>query len=253
MVDITLPIYNIPEDTSSAMYAVLTPVVISEVTTGAVGGTGAFDQLMAGVKAHLDTEFENGRITGSEYTKAYIETSQIAMQTALQFVLGKDQAFWAAQTAQIQAVTARIAMEAARFNYLNLLPLQEAGLVTQNATAAYGLANTLPAQLANLQEQLVLLTQQAEVQRAQTSNTLLDGVTPVGGVMGSQEALYNQQITSYKRDAECKAAKIFSDSWITQKTIDSGLTAPTCFTNDSVNEVLAVVMGNNFPGLSPIA
>lgn len=253
MTDITSSAFQIPEGTTAALYAVVTPIAITDLTTGVVGGTGAFDLLMAGMKVQLDGEYEQGRITGAEYTKAYIELTQSAMQTALQFVLGKDQAFWAAQNAQIQAITGLIALETARYTYANNLPLQTAGLTLQNETASYNLTSTLPAQLANLQEQLVLLTWQAEVQRAQVSGTLLDGATAVGGVMGAQEALYNQQITSYKRDAENKFAKIFSDSWITQKTIDSGLLPPQAFTNDSVNEVLAAIMNTNFPGMVPVA
>jgi hypothetical protein len=46
-----------------------------------------------------------------------------------------------------------------------------------------------------------------------------DGALIVGSI-GKQKALYDQQITSYKRDAEHKATKLFTDTWITQKTLD---------------------------------
>ena len=42
-----------------------------------------------------------------------------------------------------------------------------------------------------------------------------------------------------------KAARIFSDAWITQKTIDEGLTAPTGFTNASLDQVLLAIKVNN--------
>ncbi|MBQ5153795.1 hypothetical protein EGM85_11085, partial [Macrococcus caseolyticus] len=60
-----------------------------------------------------------------------------------------------------------------------------------------------------------------------------------------QKELYTQQITSYQRDAEVKAAKLFTDAWITQKTIDEGLTPPNGFTNASVDDVLSTVKRNN--------
>lgn len=65
------------------------------------------------------------------------------------------------------------------------------------------------------------------------------------GSIGKQKALYDQQITSYQRDAEVKAAKIFSDAWITQKTIDEGLTAPSALQNASLDRILTVIKTNN--------
>ena len=83
-----------------------------------------------------------------------------------------------------------------------------------------------------------------ESARAQTLDTRTDGLA-VSGSVGKQKALYSQQITSYQRDAEVKAAKLFTDAWITQKTIDEGLTAPSNFANDSVNTILGVLKANN--------
>lgn len=256
----TDPIFEIPETTVDEMYQKVLAVKIEDLTTGAINGTGAFDKLMASVKQHLQAEYEIGRITGNEYTKAYIEMSNAALQTALQFVLGREQAFWAAQTAQIQAVTARVALEAAKYNYDNLLPIQKDTaqvaldtarynydymLPLQRDTALFNLNQLQPAQVALITAQRLLVREQTEVQHAQFSDFLLDGVTTVRGVMGSQKDLYRQQITSYQRDAEVKAARIFTDAWITQKTIDDGLLAPDNFTNNSVNGVLGVIKANN--------
>ncbi len=89
-----------------------------------------------------------------------------------------------------------------------------------------------------------LLDEQVESTRAQTLDTRTDGAT-VTGAIGKQKDLYTQQITAYKRDSEIKAARIFSDAWITQKTIDEGLTAPTGFTNASLDQVLLAIKVNN--------
>ena len=97
------------------------------------------------------------------------------------------------------------------------------------------------------EKQVVLTTEQAESQRAQTLDTRLDGAT-VTGLMGKQKELYSQQITSYKRDAEVKAGKLWIDAWITMKTIDEGLLPPDQFTNIEINEVLATLKTNNVLG-----
>jgi hypothetical protein len=42
-----------------------------------------------------------------------------------------------------------------------------------------------------------------------------------------------------------KASKIFSDAWITMKTIDEGLVPPNGFTNASLDTVLTALKTNN--------
>ena len=98
-----------------------------------------------------------------------------------------------------------------------------------------------------VEKQVILVSEQGEAQRAQTQDTRSDGATVVG-LLGKQKALYDQQITSYKRDAEVKAGKLWVDAWITMKTIDEGLLPPNQFTNTEVNEVLAALKTNNMLG-----
>lgn len=106
-----------------------------------------------------------------------------------------------------------------------------------NRTKEYTLENLLPAQHQMIQEQV-------EGARAQTLNTRTDG-TVVVGLIGKQKDLYTQQIDSYQRDAEVKAAKMFIDSWVTQKTIDEGLLAPTSLQNASVDTIMQRIKVNN--------
>lgn len=92
--------------------------------------------------------------------------------------------------------------------------------------------------------QIKLVQEQMESQRSQTTDFRSDGL-PVTGLTGKQKALYEQQITSYKRDAEVKAAKLFTDAWITQKTIDEGLSPPGNFANPSLDSILQTLKNNN--------
>lgn len=298
-VDLTKPEFQFPDGSLNDPVSKLS---IEDVTTGSLTGSGAFDTLMRGFRAHLEEEFNQGRITGDDYTKAYIALTESAMNQSIAFLLGKDGAYWQAQQAQIQAFIARVQLEetkvrlaATQFDASNqkanyaltkmrmvseevnycsgkytleeMLPLQKAGLVTENNisnynlttllpaqnnklvientgqqiandTANYNLANTLPAQLQTVLQQRLMLNEQTEAQRAQTTDTRTDGL-PMAGVLGKQKDLYQQQITSYQRDSELKVAKIFSDAWITQKTIDEGLTPPTSFTNQEIEKVLS--------------
>ena len=87
-------------------------------------------------------------------------------------------------------------------------------------------------------KQLVLIDEQVDAARAQTKDTITGGVTNVGGILGSQRQLYDQQKQSYIHDSMNKAAKLLSDAWTTQKTVDDGWTPPGAFLNAYIDPAL---------------
>lgn len=247
IIDMADPRFNFPPigETAEAVPALTNDSFTSRV----VDGTGTFDWMMAGVKAQLDGEFKSGRITGAEYTKAYIALTQSVMAASVQFLLGRDAAFWASVQAQILSTTALVGLETAKLTMLEArgqalvaeatFALTKMKIATESATydqAAFATNVVGP-------EQVLLIREQKESARAQTMDTRSDGATVVGAV-GKQKDLYAQQITSYKRDAETKVAKIFSDAWITQKTLDEGLLPPNSFTNASIDAIMGELKTN---------
>ena len=297
-VDLSDGRFQIPDEDDS-LYDNVERLTNEDLTTRVVDGSGVFDALMSGLSAHLKKEYEQNRITGEQYTKAYTASLGGALQTAASFLLGRDQAYWQAvlaqmqaRTTEIQVVTARVQLEVAKaqlatariqamnaeaefaltkmkiatedqqycllkvqteqgeYTLTEIMPLQMAQLTLQNSgldldndTKSFTLTQILPTQK-------TLLEEQVEVQRAQTMDTRTNGVE-IRGSVGKQKDLYTQQITSYQRDAEVKAAKLFTDAWITQKTIDEGLLPPGAFRNDSINVILRNIKANNDININP--
>lgn len=254
--DLTSQIYQVASDLNSPSYQQVSKIGNVDYTSGSVDGTGTFDVMMQGVKAQLQEEYTKGRITGAEYTKAYVALVQGVMQNATQFLLGRDQAYWQAVNAQVAMVTARVQLEIAKYEAVTAriqaetakadFALTKAKIGTEDAQYGqlkFQIDNLLPAQLLVLQGQAKLVNEQVEVQHAQTMYNRTDNF-PVTGLLGQQKSLYAQQIKSYQRDAEQKVAKIFSDAWITQKTIDEGITPPNSFTNATLDEVLGALKTN---------
>lgn len=416
--------YSIPGDINSDAYDVLVRLSDSDLTTGAINGTGAFDKLMVGVAAQLQGEYDAGRITGVEYTKAYIALTGSALSSSLQYLLSRDAAYWQAVQAQAASVTARVQLATAKaqnataqleamnvkanyalaklklstmdieyatgkYNLDNILPAQnilltdqhnqtiqqtsnlateqdnmikqgtlidsqKIGQDNQNATSAYNLENLLPSQLAQTNAQTSLLSydlttvkpaevanlnkqgtlldsqklgqdkansisdynlstvlpaqvamtnaqklgqdkqtetanytlnnllpkqvdlldeqiagavkdtetktytldelmpvqklslqEQAEAQRGQTMNTRSDGTTPIAGSIGKQNELYAQQVVSYQKDSQLKAAKVFSDVWITCRSIDEGFPLPTQFDTAATQAAMQAIIDAN--------
>ena len=160
--------FKVPVQTSSLLLKPVQRLQVGDYTSGQVNGTGVFDKIMSGISAHLKAEFDRDRITGAEYTKAYIALTQSAMATALQFMMNAETTFWASQGSQIDAISGlirlesdRVAYATAQYNFEVLLPLQRDQAQIQLDTATYNLQHTLPAQLD-------LLEKQAETQDFQT-------------------------------------------------------------------------------------
>lgn len=249
-IDMSGPEWDIPGGDDSPIFGAIDKISNESLTTREVGGSGTFDALMESAHNHLKAEFKANRITGGEYTKAYIAMMESCMSNAVQFLLGRDQAYWAAAMAQIQAVTARVQLATSKAQFV-LAKIQALSAKSEYALTKMKIATeseTYCAALFNadqmLPQQLKLLTEQTEAQRAQTLDTRTDGIT-VSGSIGKQKELYSQQITSYQRDAEVKASKLFTDAWITQKTIDEGLNPPNGFTNASIDTILTKLKSNN--------
>lgn len=241
-VDLSNPAFQLPAKEGD-LYATIEKPTLDDLTSGLVNGSGAFDKLMASHKAHLKEQYEKGLITGDQYTKTYIELTSTAMQAALQFVLAGETSHWqavamqyGARKAEIDAVTAGVQLEIAK--------AQLAAQVRQAEILEAQYVLTM-IQVAVADAQYNLLGEQYEAARAQTRDTLSDGTTPVNGLVGKQKELYAQQIDSYVKDAQQKVAKMYSDVWITQKTIDEGLTVPSQLSNTEIGEVMAAIRANN--------
>lgn len=62
-------------------------IELKDLTGGKVDSNGVFDELMRSIKGHLHEEYDAERITGTDYTQAYISSVQAALNIASQFAL----------------------------------------------------------------------------------------------------------------------------------------------------------------------
>ena len=334
--------FEIPQALIDALQKVPEPLTTDLLTEKIVDGNGTFDAIMTAMKAHLKIEYNEGRITGAEYTKAYIAMLQSALQFAVQYLLGRDNAYFQAIGAQTQALTNSINIYKAKVElaiaqaqahqnkaeYANrvlglgtvekqtlltnaqtskvteevklvtsqtakvtkeipmveaqteqikkntdlaiantakvkeetrlvgtqiLVQTQQEKLLkeqteqihaqtsdtkTDGSTEVTGLmgvqkdvnikqGNLIVAQTDVQKQQKELLIEQTEQAHAQVSDTQLDGKTPVTGYTGNQNSLLKQQVTSFKKDAIIKAAKVYADSLTTQLSMNTATVAGT--------------------------
>lgn len=214
--------------------------------------TYEYSYLMPSQKARIDYEVNDllpAQKEQVEFETEYLLPSQMAINDfQAEYLLPSQMAINHYQVDRI------LPAQADQIDYTveNLLPAQVAKteadttlvlaqeLLTdqQAAVQAFQVSDVLPAQVS-------LLSEQMEAQRAQTLDTRSDGTTTVVGSVGKQKDLYDQQIDSYVKDAQYKVGKMYLDTWITQKTLDEGLTVPTELANTEIGAVVDTIRTNN--------
>ena len=220
-VDFNSTAFTIPDSLAEALQQAPQQLTLEQLTDKQIGGAGCFDVVMSAMKAHLTAEYEANRITGAEYTKAYIAMMQSALQFSVQYLLGKDGAYFQALGAQAQALSANIDAYTAKVR-LAIAQSQAHQSKAQYAAQVLQLSSVekqtglIEAQTDTQVQQKELLVEQTQQAHAQVSDTQLDGKTPVTGYTGRQNNLLTKQAIAFDKDAVIKAAKIYSDSLATQ-------------------------------------
>ena len=195
----------------------IAPISNEDLTTKVVNGTGIFDELMTAAHAHLDQEWGKQRITGTQYAEVYLGQMTAVLQQSVAFLVQRDAIYLNNLLTQAQIELAEKQLEKAD-KELALLDKQ---------------IELIEAQIASQEANNTLIAQKVKTEKAQIQDTV-DGEAVVG-VTGAQTALYKQQKEGFIRDAEQKALKIISDTWITRKTVDDGTPLPTGFDTGAVD------------------
>ena len=230
-----------------------TIIPLTELTTAELKGTGVFDTLMQATKVHLESEYQKGRIKGTEYATVYLGSLESTLRAALEFLLQRQRAALEAEllgqkilVAQAEVKKAEAAVRIAEKE------VEKIGLEVEILTLN---KEKIPAEIAVLRAtkckldaeydvllgtslkttaETQLLNQKTVTERAQVSQTGVDD----NSVIGKQKGLYQAQTDGFARDAEQKAAKIFADVWNVQRTTDEELAPPTAATNTQISAVL---------------
>lgn len=238
-------------------------LAITDFTTETLDGTGAFDVLMRGAKAHVVAEFDSNRIKGGEYSQVYLSTLQGVMDRSLEFLLtrdklnieleilaiAKEKAEIEKETAaaQLLLVNAQVAKTDAEKLLVDAEVLKadadklridaQTDLLLQQKLNAVTEETVLKAQECKLRAEFDLIMEQINKvasetglldQKKLTEAAQINGAgVGVDSVIGKQIALYGAQTNGFSRDAEQKAAKILVETWAVRRTTDDATQANT--------------------------
>lgn len=222
-IDLSGPEWTIPVDQDNDLFKSIQRVDIEQLTNESK--TGAFDRIAKAVKELIADEHERGRITGANYANTVTALLETSLSNATQFLLQKDISFWQSQKGLYEAWQTRAQVELVK-NQIVLAQMQQLNQQIEFANGKMQMMVLKENYCTAIANRDITIPKQAEM-------------------TDSQIALYKQQIISYQRDAEVKAARLFTDAWITMKTIDEGLTPPNGFTNQRVDDVLLKIREEN--------
>ena len=195
----------------------IAPISNEDLTTKVVNGTGIFDELMTAAHAHLDQEWGKQRITGTQYAEVYLGQMTAVLQQSVAFLVQRDSIYLNNLLIQSQIELAEKQLEKAD-KELEMLDKQ---------------IELIGAQIISQEANNALIAQKVKTEKSQIQD-IVDGEVVVG-VTGAQTALYKQQKEGFIRDAEQKALKIISDTWITRVTVDDATPLPAGFNTGAVD------------------
>lgn len=222
-VDLSDELWTIPVDKDSAIFKSPQMLDINMLTNA--DSSGVFDRITDKIKDVLLIEHEKGRITGSDYARTLANLIEGALTNATQFLVQKDVSFWQAQRGYYDAWGARAQVELGKHQII-LAQMQQINSQVEYVNGKMQLMVNKENYMNALANRDITIPKQTELNDAQIG-------------------LYNQQVVSYKRDAEVKAAKVFTDAWIAMKTINENIHEPANFSQDKVNDVLIKLRQEN--------
>ena len=183
-------------------------LVIADLSSTTLNGTGTFDVLMRANKAHLEEQFKAGRIKGAEYATVYLGSLEVVMRTALEFLV---------QAKQLELVSQQVVNLQAQ-----LLNIPKEGLVLDGQKCKLDAEfDLLGVEKLKATSENALLIQKGLTEKAQITALGVDD----DSVIGKQKALYTAQTAGFARDAEQKAAKLLTDTWNVRRTTDEATVA----------------------------
>lgn len=88
-------------------------VPLSDLTQTTLDGSGVFDTLMRSMKAHLEAEYQKGRIKGTEYSTVYLGSLTAVLDASLNFLLQREKVALEAELMAQQVLVAQAEVQKA--------------------------------------------------------------------------------------------------------------------------------------------
>jgi len=194
-------------------------------------GDGVFDTLMQTAELRLQDQYDQDRITGSDFAQVYLGVMQEVLKSSIAFLLNKDKT--AMEAAILEATVEK------QWGYsvttdvdgdLVLGASTGTGLIDEQISEAQNKVDLVIGQVAKIYADVALVGQQQESELAQTSD-------PTGGLLFAKKTLIEAQTLGFASDTKQKILKQMLDGYAVTLSIAGTATAPDCTKEPSIDAV----------------
>lgn len=201
-------------------------------------GTGILDVLLEKMEARLQEQYDEGRITGSDFATVYAQTFGNVLSAAVQFTLQKDKA-------AMEAAIAEATVEK-QWGYnvttdvdggLVLGASTGTGLIDYQVTDQQNKIDTTIGQTAKIYADVALVGQQQETELAQTSD-------PTGGLLKGKFDLIAAQALGFSTDTKQKVLKQMLEGYAVTLSIAGSATAPDATKEPSIDALCGEILAD---------
>ena len=161
-------------------------VPLSDLTQTTLDGSGVFDTLMRSMKAHLEAEYQKGRIKGAEYSTVYLGSLTAVLDASLNFLLQREKVALEAELMAQQILVAEA--EVAKANAMVLVAEQEVLKAQIEKDILLANKGKIPVEIAHLEAQTAFIGQQR-------TNLIAEGlnIPKQGTLLDAQKSVQTQQ------------------------------------------------------------
>lgn len=186
----------------------VTPITLGDLTSGTLEGTGVFDALMRSAKVHLEDQFNQDRIRGTDYATVYLGQLESSMQTALAFLTSRDKLTLEGKLLEQQVLLAQIEVLKANIQ-LEILAEQKLTAVVERQVMSANLAK-IQAETLLIPKQGLLLDSQIELSAAEIIQKEAENANLLkqGELIDAQILLANNDVTKSAAEIELVNANV---------------------------------------------
>ena len=218
-------------------------IQLSQLTnsTNADDGTGVFDVLINAVELHVLDQYEEGRITGEDYSKVYLGSLQAVLAQSIKFLIEEQAADKQAELLQEQIESENKKNELGGVIDLEKQKLQEEIDLVIGKTAETYEAIQFSQQKTSRENQLntrIITRTEAETALIGSKDLEQQAFTTRTDAHNAQQiALMAAQTLGFTTDAKQKLLKQMLDGYAATLSIAGSATAPQTVISDSIDDV----------------
>ena len=209
----------------------------NEVVT-ATEGTGILDILLEKMDTRIQEQYDEGRITGSDFASAYVGLFNAVLSGAIQWALNQDKAAMeaAAARATVEKQWGYLVSEDTDGDWI-LGASSGQGLIDNQITDAENKVDLTIGQVAKVYADIALVGQQQESERAQTTD-------PDGGLLKAKQDLIEAQTLGFASDTKQKVLKQMLEGYAVTLSIAGSATAPDATKEPQIDALTGEILAD---------